>query len=79
MKGSTFVHIQFGRAALDSSGVGPIIITTPDYENIPNIALIATPETPVELSYYEQEKPLYAIASTIPETTTFDYLIVSSR
>ena len=79
MKGNTFVHMQFGRAQLDSSGTGPIIITTPDYDIITNIALTATAETPVDLSFYEQEKPLYAIASTIPETTTFDYLIVSSR
>ena len=71
--------MQFGRANLDSSGIGPIILTTPDYETLPNIALTATADTAVEMSYYEVEKPLYAIASTIPDTTVFNYLIVSSR
>lgn len=78
MSGITFVHMQFGRANLDSSGIGPVILTTPDYETT-NIGLIATADTPVVMSYYEVDKPLYAIASTIPDTTAFNYLIVSSR
>ena len=72
------VCLQFGTASLDSSGIGPIIVTNPNLD-ISDTALVATPTTNVSLSFYPIDTSLYAIASTIPETTNFNYLIVSSR
>lgn len=72
------VCLQFGTASLDSSGIGPIIVTNPDL-TLSDTALVATPNTNVALSFYQQDAELYAVASTIPDTTNFNYLIVSSR
>ena len=72
------VCLQFGTASLDSSGIGPIIVTNPDLA-LSDTALVATPNTNVALSFYQQDTELYAITSTIPSTTNFNYLIVSSR
>ena len=72
------VCLQFGTATLDSSGIGPVLVTNPD-TTLSDTALVATPDTNVSLSFYSQDVDLYAIASTIPHTTNFNYLIVSSR
>jgi hypothetical protein len=79
MRGVSIVNLQFGRANLDSSGTGPILINIPDYGYPERVSLTATAESSVAMSYYEVSSPLFAIASTIPATTTFDYIIASSR
>lgn len=70
------VEIQFGTATLDSSGIGPILVTVSGSDD--NIAVTLTPNENVNLSSYVLGNPLYAIASTAQKAVDYNYLIVSS-
>lgn len=70
------VEIQFGTATLDSSGIGPILVTVTGSDE--NIAITLTPDQNVNLASYVLGNPLYAIASTAQKAVDYNYLIVSS-
>lgn len=70
------VEMQFGTATLDSSGVGPILVTVTGSDE--NIAFTLTANENVSLSAYTISNPLYAIASTEQDSVNYNYLIVSS-
>lgn len=72
----TTVEIQFGTATLDSSGIGPILVTVTGSDE--NIAITLTPDQNVNLASYVLENQLYAIASTEQKAVDYNYLIVSS-
>lgn len=70
------VEMQFGTATLDSSGVGPILVTVTGSNA--NISVTLTPNENVNMSAYVVSNPLYAIASTEQSAVDYNYLIVSS-
>lgn len=70
------VEIQFGTATLDSTGMGPILVTVSGSDE--NIAITLTPNENVNLSSYVLGNPLYAIVSTAQKAVDYNYLIVSS-
>lgn len=70
------VEMQFGTATLDSSGVGPILVTVTGSDE--KIACTLTANENVSLSAYAISNPLYAIASTEQDSVNYNYLIVSS-
>lgn len=70
------VEMQFGTATLDSSGVGPILVTVSGSDA--NIAVTLLPNENVNMSAYALSNPLYVIASTEQSAVDYNYLIVSS-
>ncbi len=70
------VEMQFGTATLDSSGVGPILVTVTGSDA--NIAVTLLPNENVNMSAYALSNPLYVIASTEQSAVDYNYLIVSS-
>jgi hypothetical protein len=70
------VEMQFGTATLDSSGVGPILVTVSGSDA--NIAFTLLPNENVNMSAYTVLNPLYAIASSEQNAVDYNYLIVSS-
>lgn len=70
------VEMQFGTATLDSSGVGPVLVTVSGSDT--NISVTLAPNENVNMSAYVVSNPLYAIASTEQSSVNFNYLIVSS-
>ena len=72
----TTVEMQFGTAILDSSGVGPVLVTVTGSDD--SIAVTLSPNENVSMSAYVLSNPLYAIASTEQNSVDFNYLIVSS-
>jgi hypothetical protein len=71
------ISIQFGKATLDSSGVGPILVDI-EGSKADNTSIVLTPEKNVDMSVYTVDHPLYAISSTESASVDFNYLIVSS-
>lgn len=70
------VEMQFGTATLDSSGVGPILVTVTGSDA--NIAVTLLPNENVNMSAYALSNPLYVISSTEQSAVDYNYLIVSS-
>ncbi len=70
------VEMQFGTATLDSSGVGPTLVTVTGSDA--NISVTLTPNENVNMSAYVVSNPLYLIASTEQSSVDYNYLIVSS-
>ena len=70
------VEMQFGTATLDSSGVGPVLVTVSGSDA--SIAVVLSPNENVNMSAYIVSNPLYAIASSEQNAVDFNYLIVSS-
>jgi len=70
------VEMQFGTATLDSSGVGPILVTVTGSDD--NISVTLLPNENVNMSAYTVSNPLYAIASSEQKAVDYNYLIVSS-
>ena len=72
------ITLQFGTASLDISGISPLLVNSPDVF-ISDTALVATPNSNVNLSFYQQDIALYAVESSVQATASFNYLIASSR